>query len=178
MTTWTTIPNSAAGVGGIPSGTTITALRDNPVAIAEGATGAPRVRSKALQVALGLLTVTGPAGMGFTGLDGESLIRADIASSGGTYNETLRARYSNDNGATWGSWQTITTFADVVSYFGVLTLNLQTGAYSVYGFGNANVMIVSGTHTVPSAANAFQLSLYAAFTGRMLYGQFYILGGV
>lgn len=41
MTTWTTISNSAVAVGGIPSSTTVTALRDNPVAIAEAATGAP-----------------------------------------------------------------------------------------------------------------------------------------
>jgi hypothetical protein len=43
MATWTNLPNTAVGVGGLPSGTTVTALRDNPVAIAEGATGAPRI---------------------------------------------------------------------------------------------------------------------------------------
>ena len=43
MTDWTNLPNAAVGVGGLPSGTTVTALRDNPIAIAEGAAGAPRV---------------------------------------------------------------------------------------------------------------------------------------
>ncbi len=43
MADWTTLPNTAVGVGGLPSGTTVTALRDNPVAIAEGAAGAPRI---------------------------------------------------------------------------------------------------------------------------------------
>ena len=43
MADWTTLPNAAVGVGGLPSGTTVTALRDNPVAIAEGAPGAPRI---------------------------------------------------------------------------------------------------------------------------------------
>jgi hypothetical protein len=43
MADWTNLPNTAVGVGGLPSGTTVTALRDNPVAIAEGAPGAPRV---------------------------------------------------------------------------------------------------------------------------------------
>ena len=42
MADWTNLPNTAVGVGGLPSGTTVTALRDNPVAIAEGAAGAPR----------------------------------------------------------------------------------------------------------------------------------------
>lgn len=41
MTTWTNISNAAVAVGGIPSSTTVTALRDNPVAIAEAAAGAP-----------------------------------------------------------------------------------------------------------------------------------------
>jgi hypothetical protein len=44
MADWTNLPNTAVGVGGLPSGTTVTALRDNPVAIAEGAAGAPVVR--------------------------------------------------------------------------------------------------------------------------------------
>ena len=45
MADWTNLPNQAVGVGGLPSGTTVTALRDNPVAIAEGAAGAPTVNA-------------------------------------------------------------------------------------------------------------------------------------
>ena len=48
MADWTNLPNQAVGVGGLPSGTTVTALRDNPVAIAEGAAGAPRIKDGAL----------------------------------------------------------------------------------------------------------------------------------
>jgi hypothetical protein len=44
MADWTNLPNTAVGVGGLPSGTTVTALRDNPVAIVEGAPGAPIIR--------------------------------------------------------------------------------------------------------------------------------------
>ena len=43
MADWTNLPNLAVGVGGLPSGTTVTALRDNPVAIAQGAAGAPLI---------------------------------------------------------------------------------------------------------------------------------------
>jgi len=174
MTTWTTIPNSAAGVGGIPSGTTITALRDNPVAIAEGATGAPRVHGKALGgVWLGSLTMTGTAGMGFTALDGVSLIRADIVVTTPNTGAFLRARYSNDNGATWGSWQNTTVTSDSGGGFGALALNLQTGDWSLYGSGAG---ATSGIHTVPTTANAFQLSWSTSVN--TLYGQYYILGGV
>jgi hypothetical protein len=41
MPTWTEISNPAVAVGGIPSSATVTALRDNPGAMAEAATGAP-----------------------------------------------------------------------------------------------------------------------------------------
>ena len=49
MADWTNLPNAAVGVGGLPSGTTVTALRDNPVAIAQGAAGAPRLYLRALE---------------------------------------------------------------------------------------------------------------------------------
>jgi hypothetical protein len=43
MTTWTDISNAAVAVGAIPSSSTVTALRDNPVAIAGAASGSPVV---------------------------------------------------------------------------------------------------------------------------------------
>jgi hypothetical protein len=43
MSTWTTISNAAVAVGAIPSSSTVTALRDNPVAIAGAASGSPVV---------------------------------------------------------------------------------------------------------------------------------------
>jgi hypothetical protein len=43
MSTWTTISNGAVAVGGIPASSTVTALRDNPIAIAEAASGSPVV---------------------------------------------------------------------------------------------------------------------------------------
>jgi hypothetical protein len=63
MADWTNLPNTAVGVGGLPSGTTVTALRDNPVAIAEGAAGAPRLYGKAAvprtqQAELAVLSLT------------------------------------------------------------------------------------------------------------------------
>jgi hypothetical protein len=48
MSTWSNIPNAAVGVGGLPSATTVTALRDNPIAIANGASGAPRIQQPAI----------------------------------------------------------------------------------------------------------------------------------
>ena len=48
MATWTDIPNPAVSTGGAPRGSVMTALRDNPVAIAAGATGAPRIYGDAV----------------------------------------------------------------------------------------------------------------------------------
>lgn len=45
MTTWTDIAGAAVAVGGIPSSATVTALRDNPSALAETASGAPVMQS-------------------------------------------------------------------------------------------------------------------------------------
>jgi hypothetical protein len=42
MADWTNLPNTAVGVGGLPSGTTVTALRDNVGAAIQSAPGAPR----------------------------------------------------------------------------------------------------------------------------------------
>jgi hypothetical protein len=41
MTTYSTIANASLAVGAIPSSTVVTALRDNPIAMAEAASGAP-----------------------------------------------------------------------------------------------------------------------------------------
>lgn len=41
MTTYSTISNASVAVGAIPSSTTVTALRDNPIAISEASSGAP-----------------------------------------------------------------------------------------------------------------------------------------
>lgn len=45
---WTNIDNALVSVGALPFATTIQALRDNPIAIANGDEGAPRVQAAAL----------------------------------------------------------------------------------------------------------------------------------
>jgi hypothetical protein len=42
---WTNISNALVSVGALPFATTIQALRDNPIAIADGDAGAPRVQT-------------------------------------------------------------------------------------------------------------------------------------
>ena len=45
---WTNIDNALVSVGALPFATTIQALRDNPIAIAAGDAGAPKVQAAAL----------------------------------------------------------------------------------------------------------------------------------
>lgn len=102
MADWTTLPNTAVGVGGLPSGTTVTALRDNPVAIAEGAAGAPRVWGSAIRAnLLADASLTSP---------GSSLVINNIPSHFAVYiqldatpsgSTLIDCNVSNDNGATW-----------------------------------------------------------------------------
>ena len=47
MTAWTTIPNTSLESGAPIRGVDGVALRDNPIAIAEGATGAPKIQAAA-----------------------------------------------------------------------------------------------------------------------------------
>lgn len=47
MADYTDLSNASVGVGGLPSGATVTALRDNPIAIAEGAVDAPKIQGAA-----------------------------------------------------------------------------------------------------------------------------------
>ena len=48
MADWTNIPDVDVEPGGIPKGSTITALRDNVTALAQGAAGAPPIANAAL----------------------------------------------------------------------------------------------------------------------------------
>ena len=71
MADWTNLPNLAVGVGGLPSGTTVTALRDNPIAITEGAEGAPRIRDNAVAPSRAVAQTDMPTITGVTATDTE-----------------------------------------------------------------------------------------------------------
>jgi hypothetical protein len=112
MTDFTTLSNPSVAVGGIPSGATVTALRDNPIAISEGTTGAPKILSRALGIATGSATITTGVSV-FTSLDGAATIAVasevtlSIASSSAAASASSRYRLSNDGGGSYGSYVTL-----------------------------------------------------------------------
>ena len=110
MTTYTNITNGLVAVGAKPFATTIQALRDNPLAIAEGDITAPKVKGLART-----LTTAGSATLGadaaaltFTGLpamlnfrcEGSLFYRNATAGS-------LHMQISDDNGGTWDNLATL-----------------------------------------------------------------------
>ena len=128
-------------------------LRDNPEAVYEGGTGAPRVQGRALGgVYMGQLVLASFTGGAFSGLDRYGAIRADFAVIGTGPN--IEIQYSNDNGATYGAYQIIIGAVDAI---GAININLQTGVYSAYAFdATSGPTTTNGTHTVPANCNAFQ----------------------
>lgn len=162
--------------------------RDNPLAIAEGAPGAPRIRGKSLgNISMGAITVAGAGGQGYIDCDSMGLVAAQVVGVVAT-SRVLRARYSSNNGSTYGGWQNIVTTPSgretVGCFSGSMRLNLQTGLFYFAVALAINptfppdnrVFSASGVHTVPDSCNAFQLSWDAA--SNTMNADFLCLGGV
>lgn len=126
--------------------------RDNPIAIAEGSPGAPKVASRALQGFL-LPTIqftTTPAGYTNLGNFSEFLIYGLLPGAVGE----MRIRFTNNNGSTWGAAQALFDLG-----FGpfFIRLNIVTGQVRnvprlLTGVGEiTSVALPSGT------TNGFQL---------------------
>jgi len=130
MADWTNLPNQAVGVGGLPSGTTVTALRDNPVAITEGAAGAPRIVPRARGFSqLPQLGGSGSSPVGWAGLDPLTVLSFMMVARG-TGPSTMEIRASNDGGATYGSWVTITGTLTNATLLYSGYVNLKLGIYN------------------------------------------------
>ena len=154
MADWTNLPNQAVGVGGLPSGTTVTALRDNPVAIAEGAPGAPRVQGKALGgLRLPAFSGTFNNWAGLTDLGDFSEIFFTGLIGVGPTSQQFQVRFSTDNGSTWGSAQNLRLMSPSTEVLSSLHLNLVSGDYSMT-YGRA---VENSSVTVPANVNALQL---------------------
>ena len=102
MADWTPLPNQAVGVGGLPSGTTVTALRDNPIAIAEGAAGAPRIVGDALNLRIAEVDPAGMESVVFTDLEpADWALEFYTIQPDTTASRILFLDFSVDNGVTF-----------------------------------------------------------------------------
>lgn len=114
MATWTTIANSQVDVDSPVTVSLMTALRDNPEAIAEGAANAPKIQSAAMGIVLANGTITTAAVVTITDLGRvDTLLEhfrlrvqdGDDNGATGTY----RYRTSTDGGSSWSGYTTLRT---------------------------------------------------------------------
>jgi hypothetical protein len=109
--------------------------RDNPIAIAEGAAGAPRNRPLSLDLLIGgqSFELTGTTPVNFIDLSGiSSLIVVASVTGLPEPNETIivsvEVSYSTNNGVDWSAWQGgIVSIAGVVESGNMVHINLIEG---------------------------------------------------
>ena len=108
MADWKQIPDTDVDPDAPITSELMYALRDNPVAVAEGAIGAPKIHPNAIQPKIfeAILGFNTPVTV--TDLDTSLLVEFYffLSKNGGTGSLTLEWRASNDNGSTFGAWGT------------------------------------------------------------------------
>lgn len=158
MTTYTTITNAEIDQDSPITQPLMTALRDNPVAITEGAAGAPKIQAAALSTFISKVDETTTTTL--TNLD----TQASIICIGGVRDGTLTVELSDDNGSTWATSETIVSLTTTGSRSATLniSINFLTGSYSVAGAGGertgsfgggdlvVNFEIYSASGTIPT----------------------------
>ena len=175
MTTYSAIANGSIDQDSPVTQPIMTALRDNPLAIQEGDSTAPRVKGKALgDMVIGTIETSGTTAVGLTGLDDHSVIiclgALFVKLAGGQ----LETRYTDDNGSSWGSWQTTSTGTVADNIFASVHLNLETGVFLTRESTSQN----TGTHTVPSNCNGFQFRFAVATSTPRVEMECFAMGGI
>lgn len=173
MTAYTTVPNSDIDQDSPVSQPLMQALRDNPLAMFEGASGAPRLARQALGgLFVGDIASTTTTWAGLTGLGAFTEINLQFSS--GPAGSSIAAhgvqiRFTSDGGSTWGATQTLITHTPSIqsaqSLIGSATINLQTGARSAQALytdvGSTTTTVSSvlsnAALTVPANCNGFQI---------------------
>lgn len=136
-------------------------IRDNPIALAEGAESAPKISPVALSgVYIGFLQQTGTTENGFGGLDRHKkiLMSGTIRGSSSPSANSVQIRYSNDNGSTWGSYQSFFSPPQDKFCFFSGHFDLEDGRVNIVALiTTPSVSTVATTLTVPSDVNAFAI---------------------
>lgn len=169
MTSYITINNTEVDPDSPITADLMTKMRDNPIAISEGSSGAPKVSKLALGgLSLGAISSVTSSWGGLTGLGSikEVYVNFGANQSSTTSDKGVEIRFTNDGGTTWGSAQDLhrkTTTSQGTSYTnGAATIDLTSGVFisrasfwsSVDGYASTTA---TGTLTVPANCNGFQL---------------------
>lgn len=167
MADWKTIPDTDVDPDAPVTSELMYALRDNPVAIAEGAAGAPRVMGIALDTFLAhdSAAIDGTTSLAFVGMDriGEILVALNATGGLDVGNPAVQVSFTNNNGASWGAWQTLTGYivpqSTNAGYRGasfLFTVSLKNSiACMLYGSNGSSVLrsgqiVTNLTNTLPN----------------------------
>lgn len=133
MADYTTITDSQVDPEAPITSELMSALRDNPIAIAEGAANAPRVEASGRKFeALARQSATGTTAIGWTSLETDWLIQFFIRGNAPETTSNLQVRASSNNGSTWSSYATIIT-SPALSDQIPATFNTKTGVLTWAG---------------------------------------------
>lgn len=159
MTTYTAIPIGDVDQDSPVTQPLLTLLRDNPIAVTEAASGAPRIQPKAMVNFAGISTAN-PWAATFT-YPVERIRAHGWANVASSIAATLRMRASSNGGTTWGGYSTLLSFpsdATADEAMWELELNLLTGVYSCIYVGTVRGR-QSGTLSVAAGTNALQFDI-------------------
>lgn len=174
MTSYITIANTEVDPDSPITADLMTKLRDNPIAISEGSSGAPKVSKLALGgLLLGVSAASGTSWSGITSIGTVSEIFVNWSITSGTGSTIVaEVRFSNDNGTTWGSAQTLLTVSPTGTASlpnqatGSANINLVSGARSASGsFLHTRIVSGASTNVPDSATNVTALTVPANCNG-------------
>lgn len=178
MADYTTPPWSQLVAGKPWTDEKAAAAFENPIAIAEGADGAPKVQGVALGgVSLGAVAFSASSWGIITDLDRAELIVGQVYAFTPSGSGALLIRFSNNNGASYGASQALWESGPTGSISATVRVNMRTGAYSAIGSSSDGAIIQGGTLTVPDGANAIGISTGTGSAGAAWAADFYCLGG-
>lgn len=180
MTTYTAITNDQIDQDSPITQPLMTTLRDNPIAIAEGATGAPKISPDAFSGVTAeayMPSATSSTPVDLTNFVRPKTVQIDYGFSTpattGTYYFYLKL--SDDGGATWGAAQQIASGTASWDEGKRLHVDLTTGAWVKTAAGTS--ARTTGTFTLPSGAtNA--LRFYTSAIGCPTWARVYVWAGL
>lgn len=132
MADWTTITDTQVDPDAPLTSGLAYAWRNNPIAIAEGATGAPRVMPLAMQTWIAGVALDDTATpVAVTGIDPNTMVQImGNFKNGSTDAASLLISASSDGGTTWGDWAALMIGAANTRHSVHIVLNLKNGAYT------------------------------------------------
>lgn len=168
MADWPNITDVAVDPDAPVTSNLMYGLRDAPIAIAEGAAGAPRIVAHALQTWVSRVTLDGTTTpVVVTGLNSGTVIHAVGSFSNGAGDAAqLQVSGSIDGGTNWGSWLSLTAGSNGITYSISAIINLKNGiSDSLYGTvdlgtGPFNAIRFRHSSTISTGIPA-RLSLYS-----------------